>query len=81
MPKSLQRQRIAGLDQWSMPPGRSWPLPPNCSATGEKDGQSERKDGYVAGGVFVLEGKQDERRRNVSSLQLKYMGVKLWLTN
>lgn len=68
MPKSLQRPRIAGLDQWSMSTGRSWHLPPSCSAADEKDGRSEREGGYAAGGVFVLEGKQDERRRNVSSL-------------
>lgn len=68
MPKSLQRQRIAVLDQLSMSTGRSWHLPASYSATGEKDGRSEREGGYSAGGVFVLEGKQDERRRNVSSL-------------
>lgn len=56
------------LDQLSMSTGRSWHLPANCSATGDKDGRSEREGGYAAGGVFVLEGKQDERRRNVSSL-------------
>lgn len=81
MLKSLQRQIIAGLGQWSMPTGWSWALPPSCSATGEKDGRSERERGYVTGGVFVLEGKQNERRRNVSSLQPEYMGVKLWFTN